>query len=63
MTDKRLAPIIISITPVPVAREPNCVFSFNKAIPNEILPAPKITKDKIWITTLSRLGEMMVRTI
>ena len=62
MTDKRLAPVIISTTPAPVAREPNCGFSFNKAIPNGILAAPEITMAKIWITILSRFGEIKVST-
>ncbi len=63
MTDKRLAPVIISITPAPVAREPNCGFSFNRAIPNGILAAPKSTTAKMWTTTLSVFGEIKVRII
>ncbi len=61
MTDKKLTPEIISITPAPVAREPNCGFNFNKAIPVGILTAPEITTAKVWIKILSKLGEIKVR--
>ncbi len=62
ITESKLAPVIITTTPAPVAREPNWGFSSNKANPNRMFTPPRTTKIKIWINILSRVGEIKVKT-